>query len=1158
MSLDHPIVQEETYDMILDRVFASVCLVALLASAVRSADTSGERSAAIPRAGFPGEDLTLMQALASELTAAGYRVYQLDADRLCDPNKLTPEQFDLLVLPNASPLPASATVSIESYLRKGGDIIALNAPLWQQPLLRVGSDWVANDEYQRQRSVWLPENVIYDFTEDDLAGWTRASDAMDRPTVYETVGDGPTQGQRALHSVVPNLTSWDTYTSPDLDKPFPEGHSLTVFAARGSTTTSQLAIEWVERDGSRWIAVVPLYPEWRQYILTPEQFKYWHSNPNRGGKGDRFNPANAVRFGIGLAMTHMGSIPGRHEYWVGPFGTAKTSEMYEAIIHAFEPPALDTLSPRYKFFDSTEVATLTVAGDQNLVKPDTLPVPSVIRSVHPRPSGGGFDKGRDWRWIPLLEARTADGKWRGNPAAMTIHAAGPYKGGVWASFGIGDMEWYKSPQALAIIRQVAEKMKDGVFFVDAGTQYYTYFEGQEIAPGARVVNLGENQRKGLEVKIELRNRNGDLVQSVSCEVGGHAGPVIEPLEEWKSSLASWNIGRWPDDGFVVTATLLDQGKVLDQVSHEVYAWKPKKNKEFVTVQNGEFRLAGKRWRAHGVNYMPSSGIGVEDGEYFEHWMGKRSYDPKVIQRDLEHCRDMGYNAVSIFVYHGHDKAQNLIDILRRLDQLGMKANLSLRPGTPMDFPWDKVKDMIEYSRLAENDTVFAYDLAWEPMFNTHNDRKVWDGEWEKWIIERYGSIENAEKDWKCAVPRDESGKVTNPLPHQIDTKGEWNAMVAAYRRFLDTLLYKKYGEARRLVRSIDPNHLVSFRMAEAGNPNYRWDGRIPYDFPYLAAAVDFLAPEAYGRIGDTWDKVKPGWFEREYARWAAPRKPMIWAEQGVSTWDTGRMMNTVQKLEFQARFYSIWYEMLIKSGADGLFSWWYPGGFRVGENSDYGVINPDGSDREVTRVIRENARKFVDGPSMKPVDVWLEFDRDEHPDGIAGVYDELQSEFWTAIEKGLTPGLRTSGTGTTSADCPLVAVGNTPCNGSNPPKYLDGAFDVVEVRDASGKWVPVEKGGTVKVAAKTRVVARVQITNLGEASWVSGKGTGAVAITVEGAEKLRTALTRSVAHQDSTGSVEVTLSSAGVTSPTPVVLSLIAEGRTPFGEKFGLVLDPSR
>ena len=98
------------------------------------------------------------------------------------------------------------------------------------------------------------------------------------------------------------------------------------------------------------------------------------------------------------------------------------------------------------------------------------------------------------------------------------------------------------------------------------------------------------------------------------------------------------------------------------------------------------------------------------------------------------------------------------------------------------------------------------------------------------------------------------------------------------------------------------------------------------------------------------------------------------------------------------------------------------------------------------------------------MDKWIEIDRDKHPIGFGGVYVDAKEEFWRAVDKGLTPGLRTSGTGTTSANCPLIAVGGNPCNGSNPPKYLDAVFDSFEVQDVEGKWVPVANGAEVAVS----------------------------------------------------------------------------------------------
>ena len=87
-------------------------------------------------------------------------------------------------------------------------------------------------------------------------------------------------------------------------------------------------------------------------------------------------------------------------------------------------------------------------------------------------------------------------------------------------------------------------------------------------------------------------------------------------------------------------------------------------------------------------------------------------------------------------------------------------------------------------------------------------------------------------------------------------------MVYAYRRFQDDLLSKRHAAARGLVRSIDTNHLISFRMRSAGDPDLRPD-RIDYDFKGVARSCDIMEPEAYGRSGD-WKRIRRGKFTVDY------------------------------------------------------------------------------------------------------------------------------------------------------------------------------------------------------------------------------------------------------------------------------------------------------
>ncbi|HOF41052.1 MAG TPA: hypothetical protein PLD73_13340 [Candidatus Hydrogenedentes bacterium] len=793
----------------------ALVMVAALGAEAQEATYTAALLTPASEAWLPVRDL-----LEEHLRSAGYHVVPFGFDELSDPAKLTIDSIDLLVLPDASALPATSTTVVEAFLKAGGDIFACNTPLWRDQLINDGGSWVSRADYRHLHTQDLLEHVMFDFDTTDLSAWRRSTNNADTPASHELAGTSGAPFNRALHVKISSLNNWDTLLGPHMDAPFPEGHTLTVFWAKGTTRTTALAIEWAEKDGSRWIATVQLAPEWRQYVLQPSDFKFWESVPARAAS--EFNPANALHTAIGLAQTHTPLGSGEHEYWVGPFGTAKRSPVHEKLLTAFEAPALETLSPGYKFFECADVAEFRGC---DLRKDVRFKMPAAVWSSHPRPGPGGFEKGRDWRWSPLIEAFSGTGVWRGNPATLYVNADGPYKGGVWVSVSIPDAEWYTGDEALSkLFKDSIQRMQRGVFLLEAGTNYYTYFDDQTVEFGARVINLSKENR----TEKLLINKRGVEHSEMSISL---APGEIKHIAESEAA------NHWLDTRAGSAGLAVHLGD-HDMAGNQVHIWRPKEQKHFITVENGDFMLEGARWRPHGVNYMPSSGIAIEDGEYFEHWIGARSYDPEVIQRDLDHVRDMGMNSVSIFIHYPSIDSQNLLDLLRRLEIMDIKANLSLRPGTPFDFEWDKMRALIERYRLWDNDTVYAYDLAWEPMFGDHDGRKCWDAEWREWIIERYGSIENAETDWQYRAPRESDGQVTNPLnPHVVEDGPHWR-MMAAYRRFLDTILYKYYDRARRLVRTVDPNHLVSFRMTLAGDPTARWSKTVPYDYAYLAGAVD--------------------------------------------------------------------------------------------------------------------------------------------------------------------------------------------------------------------------------------------------------------------------------------------------------------------------------
>lgn len=1084
---------------------------------------------------------------SNTLSDAGYSVSVLGYDNICDLAKL--RRLKLLVLPDSSALPVASVKPISDYINAGGRIMALRTPMWRTFLVKSDGRWISQEDFrERACKDTRTDNRIVDWSASDvLSKWKRSTD---NPAVKSSsvVVSYSRINSSALKANIGRLTGWDTVASPDMKGTFPQGHTMTVFSAKGSRNTDKLSIEWMESNGLRWIAVVRLSTRWQRYALAPEDFKRWYDGVYTGVVNRPFAPENAMRLSIGLSFSHTGRSAGPHEYSISAIETAPSDPQYMTNLVRPVVPLLETLSPEFKFHDMTDVSKLSARTDQKIVEQAGIPGPKSMLSSFPRAKGAGLDKDRDWRWIPIVDGQTSKGETRGTPITLMVHSNGKRKGGMWASFGIQDRTWYQTPAGLGIIRRVASRMRDGAFIIEGGTDRYTYFEDQPVVLGAKVGNFGDTVRN-LKVQGSLIDSSLHRVMSKEWMLTLKPGEVRTVSDKWKT-------GNSIPAGCKAAADLVDGKTVVDRVVHDVAVWHPTKAKDWVTVKDGRFMRNGKRWRVHGVNYWPISSMASENPTIEACLFSNAAYDPEVIERDLRNIKGMGLNAVATALMMDEANSQNVIDFLRRCKNHGIKVFLHLGMYlSPMDDDWPKVLDMVRQCRLAENDAVFAYDLCWELGFGVYEQRNRWDRDWEAWVIERYNSVENAEKDWGLSIPRYDKGQVTSPRDADISQNGSPRRMVAAYRRFLNTLTYRKFSKAKELMRQVDPNHLVSFRMTESGNPTWRADGMC-YDFPYFPGGVDFLGPEGWGRIGD-WDFVKHAMFGKPYAKWAAPSLPVVWTEVGVSElMGTGDTVTTRALIDAQAQYHADWYRVLNAGGGDGIFWWWYPGGYRFGEGTDYGIINPDGSDRPVSRVIRGNAQKFIDGPDMKQPNHWIEFDTTETAGFPANMYDRIKGEFWKAIDDGQTPGFRTKGTGTTSADCPLTAVGGNLCNGSNPPEYLDGAFDKVEVMDSNGNWVPVMRGGTVEVSVGRKVVARVTVTNLGEARWLPGNGTGAVRGVALGVDAFSGELPVSTSRHTSVEGIEVIFSKDGFSKPTEMTLTFVAIDRVQFGEKFKIQIAP--
>jgi len=1116
-------------------------------------------SIAILKEKFKDADLNFADALGSELRRAGYGATFLNGDQLSEKSILSTDNFFLLVLPHSRVFPASARNSLVAYLRSGGNLLCFEGPPFRDSAWKFtdkGKErWLTRDEVEEFLSKSPERNILFNF-EDGVEGWAHSSNGSQGTINPESPGAGGT-GQCARVDV-DNLQGWDCFVRR-IDSPFLSGYDITSFWAKGDEKTKQLMIEWTEEDRSRWFAVVNLEREWKFYTLSPKDFKYWPDNPSkgRGGPKDMFNPRNAVQLMFGVAFGQTNAVAeGPHTFWIDEIGTLKNP--FETTGPEIELE-IEALSPLYKFYPLKEIVSAEIEQNQTFIEQNLkFRVPAQSWSVVHRPRGVGYQPNMKTRWIPLIYAKDKTGVIRGTLAYLYISHSGKYNKSVWGAFSIPEEEFLKNPALMSAFTGIVERIKEGVYLLKAGSREFSYFPDEtSVQLGALVGNFSPEEKKIL-VRISVYPEEPRTpIPKDSSPIFRQEQELTIPAGEKESVEFIWEAGKFTAEAYNVRTELLKDGKLIDILVHEIgiLPWTPESRKEFVTIKDGDFWLRGEKWYPLGVNYWPLYVSGMGRDEYWSHWLAQGNYDPELVEPDLKQLKEWGATALSI---SSGDKncVRNTLDFMRRCRKYDIHINMYIGENF----------QLIKQGRFDLNDTLFAYDVAWEPSWGTYDGsygnqkgRKGFEREWKDWVIEKYGSVENAEKDWEYSVSR--GSRLPAPSDQQLNTEGEHLKYVCAYRRFVDDYLCRKYWDINRKIKELDPNHFVSFRMSIAGDV-WQPASSYGYDFRGIAKAVDFLAPEGYGLNGD-WERVKGGFFTVAYARYAAPAKPVIWAEFGMSIWTGSTFEYDRGVMEKQGTLWADILKMIYESGANGGFGWWYPGGYRVDEKSDFGIAPPD-------RNLRPAGKSFIKYAPLitKPREIpepvkWFIYDRDLYCRGYKGFFEEIKDEFFDAIKSGIVCGFKTKGTGTNSINTPLVAVGNTEYNGSNPPKYLNAIFLHLRLKTPDG-WKEVEKGKKYTVKPDEPVLATAVIGNNGEASWVApantkGEKGGVYLVSTPGSEiSLRVPIPSDVPYLGDAVIPEfVLVDSVAPGTIRQVELEMSADGRCRFGEKFKFTLVPT-
>ncbi|MBI5686024.1 MAG: hypothetical protein HZC54_13210 [Verrucomicrobia bacterium] len=1149
------------------------------------------RHVAILKDAAVGIDAATADAVAEALRREKFEIELLSAEAACDEAMLSPKKRFLYVIPNATAYPAAGADALARYLGGKGSLMVLGMTPFGNPVWKHEGRWVDAAFIRNAMKNLKPTRMLYDFDKEapgKAADWAQ-SGAYRKHTAAEIVPGG-VEGSRGCLKIAFDYESGFPTGMGASSKPLANAASggLLCFWVKGDGQTARLAVRLIEETEplQRGIAVISINRNWTYHVLRAEDFcVLGHADPFKARR-------------LSFKLVNRDITPyvadGKHTVWVDQIGTATHPFPGVGEVEKNPLPLIETVSPAYKTYPLTNIASLKAAGDETM----KLPAVATAASCYARPEGKGFERGYKWRWIPLVRGFDKDGVERGTVAWMLLHQAplseGPAfadavrrlvganiasipvaaEGSVVAACAISDPTALKEMARAGFFGDMARRIFDGVFLSHAGSQEFSYWPGEKVRLGAVVVNHGA-QRADVTVRIRVC-AEGDRNPAFQRE----AKLTIKPGRSSRATASFlWVPKQFTSQNYVVTTELLRDGKVIDVISHEIGVLSTEKapRDAFVTVRDGDFWLEGRKWYPVGVNYWPRYAIALEQEDYTFHWLSPGFYNPEEVERDLRQLESLGANFVAIRAHHQNDR-RTLLDFLRRCRNHGIRVFVFVASHVitddphyfqglmmPHHFQANNVAEFVRATRLAENPTLMGWDLIWEPAgwlfggkYNsfgwteTAPFRQRWDADWARWIDERYGSLTNAEADWGLPAPRLD-GRVTSPTNEQFKEDGPSRVMVAAYRRFMDNLMSRKWNDVTRTLRRLDPNHLVSFRQGNLP----------PWDFTLTATPkhVDFFAMEGYGFKPDAKGTNAAGFINR-YIHFATKGKPYLWVEFGASAWDRAAMQPGEKEITYQEQCHELIYRAAFETGANGAAPWWLAGGYRISEKSDYGILNPDGTLRPSGALLQQYAAKFKTPRSYPKPDAWFTMDRDAHNGAHWRIaFNEGAEAFGAAAAQGRQLGIRTPGTGTTSADTPLVAVGNTKYSGRNPPKYLDAEFNWFKIKTAGGNWIEVRDDARIRMPRNKPILAAASVGNLQDATWLtppscaSKPGAVYLASTANSTLKLKQPIAKDTPRLEDAGFGESFTLTEGIASDTKVELQMTAEGRAWFGEKMRFTLE---
>ncbi len=859
---------------------------------------------------------------------------------------------------------------------------------------------------------------------------------------------------------------------------------------------------------------------------------------------------------------------------------ATSGKMYPIVMEGFTHTA--------KVYKVQDISRFVTEDAQAIVRGALRAEKESLVCPQPRNHGQGYDMEHPNRFIPIVQAMGEGGRAGGRRGAAVFamlsdvshrvryfvddcrlgYVKGTNRGACAVGIGFKRQDILNIEGMRDILEQLLRAMQRGLYLFEAGSDRHVASAHEKIHVGAKVMNLTMDYRT---VTVEFSvQKDGQTVHTRTFADLAHAADFTSFSFEYETE----ELGE-----YTVETRLIYENTVIDRITHtfsvaEKYIGKPE---EFVQVQDGEFVLGGKQWRAFGIDYWPLYTAGLEWNEYWYGWLDRRTYDPVEIERDLALLEEMGINCLCTRL-DGNPLSHcvdTMKDFILRCRRHGFKLMVSFCNATgPQNFQGNAFERYLKDTWLLDEPVLFAHDIGWEvgaKFFNSvHINMR--DGAWAQWLIDNYGSVENAEKDWGVPVDRTDYGQIIAPPSAQFAKEGPWRIKVCAYRRFLVEYISRKWNDCLTQMRKIDPKHLYTCRTgAIRGDLTMAMNSGVKH--------LDFTTPEGWRMPNDD-AGVMHAYVIPLAMKMYAGGKPTMWAEYGYSAcemgwrdfaWDYEKLGPVDRGEKDQQAWFHRFFSTHKDADINGTAPWWFPGGLRYSELSWCGCCAQDGQLLPWAKEYQELGKWFKEPVQKKEPDYYVTLDDEQYAsfwghflwgDEKPGDKDlpvdfnynrmtgEVRGEASLAVAEALANGkkiaFRTPGTGTTSATMPMVAVGNVPLTGNNPPKYLNAEFNYLEIALENGERIQAKDGARI---CANSIRLRANVGNIQHATWLKPEKEqfGGVYLTANGT---CVPITENTPYLADAVTEWMTL-----TAPGEYVLQMEAKGIGAFGEKWRIILE---